>query len=164
MVTNATFYRNSAANAAGGGIGNGNGGTLSVLDSTIYGNSAGNGRGGGIDNRGTLTLQGAIVDRNTAATNPDIGGAISTDFGHNLLGTALMGATTGTGDLFNNQPLLAAFANNSGSTGSPVPPTLALLPGSPARGKGVAINGITSDERGKVRPTATAPDIGAFQS
>ena len=41
--------------------------------------------------------------------------------------------------------------------------TMALLPGSPAIGKGVAIVGVTTDQRGLPRPSVGV-NIGAFQT
>ncbi len=39
---------------------------------------------------------------------------------------------------------------------------MALLAGSPAIGTGIALGGVTTDQRGAARPK-TRPDIGAFQ-
>ena len=52
--------------------------------------------GGGIaNNGGALTLQNTIVSANTGnSLNPDIGGAITTDNGNNLLGTLANNTTT----------------------------------------------------------------------
>jgi hypothetical protein len=41
--------------------------------------------------------------------------------------------------------------------------THALLEGSPAIDKGVAVEGITTDQRGVARPQGGAPDIGSFE-
>jgi hypothetical protein len=41
--------------------------------------------------------------------------------------------------------------------------THALLEGSPAIDKGVAVEGITTDQRGVARPQGRAPDIGSFE-
>ena len=54
--------------------------------------------------------------------------------------------------------LLAALGNYGGPT-----QTIALLPGSPAIGTGIAVSGVTTDQRGVTRPS-TGVDIGAFQS
>ena len=82
-----------------------------MSNSTISGNST-NLSGGGIDNAGTLRLQNTIVAGNTGnSATADIGGTITTDSGHNLLGTAVNNSTTdptpGKGDVFNDTPLLA---------------------------------------------------------
>jgi hypothetical protein len=54
--------------------------------------------------------------------------------------------------------LLAALGHYGGPT-----ETIALLPGSPAIGTGIAAGGVTIDQRGVTRP-GTGVDIGAFQS
>ena len=54
--------------------------------------------------------------------------------------------------------MLGPLANNGGPTF-----TQALLPGSPAINAGVAVPGVTTDQRGVSRPQGTAPDIGAFE-
>jgi fibronectin-binding autotransporter adhesin len=152
-VSNSTFTANSAE--FGGGLGNQN--TLAVGNSTISGNAAiSGGDGGGLANLGNLILQNSIVSGNTASTDPDLYGSITTDEGYNLLGTALQGETSGTGDKFSNAPDLAALASNGGPT-----KTMALLAGSPAIGNGVVVTGVTTDQRGESR--ASPPDIGAYE-
>ena len=145
-VSNSTFSGNS------GPIDNA--GTLTATNCTISGNS-----GDGIDTTGTLTLQNTIVASNTGA---DIAGSITNDAGYNLLGTAVNNNTNdpvpGPNDVFNDNPALASLGNYGGPT-----ETMALLTGSPAIGAGVAIAGITTDQRGLPRP-ASNPDIGAFQT
>ena len=59
-------------------------------------------------------------------------------------------------DLINTDPLLGPLANNGGPT-----QTMALLPGSPAIDAGVTVAGVTTDQRGVLRPQGFAPDIGA---
>ena len=54
--------------------------------------------------------------------------------------------------------LLSALGNYGGPT-----QTIALLPGSPAIGTGIAVSGVTTDQRGVTRPS-TDVNIGAFQS
>jgi hypothetical protein len=80
-----------------------------------------------------------------------------TDLGHNLLGTALSGTVSGTGDVFSDTPLLAPLGNYGGPT-----QTMALLPGSPAIDAGTATGAPTTDQRGFGRVGAV--DIGAFES
>ena len=53
---------------------------------------------------------------------------------------------------------LAPLGNYGGPT-----QTMALLPGSPALGAGIAVSGVTTDQRGEPLDTPN-PDIGAFQS
>ncbi len=164
-LTNVTFSGNSAfyniSNGASNGDGDGGGmynnsGAPTLTDVTFSGNYA-EADGGGIFNSGNLTLEDTIVAGNSAATSPDVAGGF-TDLGHNLLGTALKGAAKGSGDVFSNTPLLAPLGNYGGPT-----QTMSLLPGSPAIGAGVAIPGITTDQRGSSLPTSN-PDIGAFES
>ncbi len=84
--------------------------------------------------------------------------------GHNIVSDA-SGGLTGTGDLNNTNPLLAALASNGGPTQTHAP-----LPGSPAiNGVPVAnctdANGIpiTTDQRGIARPQGVACDIGSVE-
>ncbi len=81
-----------------------------------------------------------------------------TSLGHNLF-TDSPKVSLAPSDLVNTNPLLAPLGNYGGPT-----QTMALLPGSPAIDAGVAVAGITTDQRGIARPQGTAPDIGAFQS
>ena len=62
-------------------------------------------------------------------------------------------------NLINTDPLLGPLADNGGPT-----QTMALLPGSPAINAGVAVPGVTTDQRGVTRPQGNATDIGAFES
>jgi hypothetical protein len=54
--------------------------------------------------------------------------------------------------------MLGVLADNGGPT-----LTHALLAGSPAIDKGVAVAGITTDQRGVARTQGAAPDIGSFE-
>src|SRR5262249_26869582 len=62
-------------------------------------------------------------------------------------------------DLTDTDPLLGPLADHGGPTF-----THALLPGSPALDAGVAVAGLTTDQRGVARPQGAGPDIGAFES
>ena len=89
---------------------------------------------------------------------------ITTDYGYNLLGTAVNNATNdptpGPGDVFNDKPGLAALGNYGGPT-----QTLALLAGSPAIGAGNAsATNPATDQRGLPRVVNGSLDIGAFQT
>ena len=53
---------------------------------------------------------------------------------------------------------LSTLANHGGPT-----ETIALLPGSPAIGAGTAVDGITSDQRGVMRPSTNPRHRRAFQ-
>jgi len=169
-ITNSTLSGNSAnANANGGsstGGGIENAGTLSVTSSTLSGNSAsgdgvlpGGSPGGGIYNVGTLSVIMNIF------ANP-VGGNLVTltepgiavvSLGHNLFSDS-PGVALDPTDLINTDPRLGPLADNGGPTF-----TQALLPGSPAIDAGVAVPGVTTDQRGVPRPQDRAPDIGAFE-
>jgi hypothetical protein len=140
------------------------------VNTTIAGNSvASGGAGGGLEViAGTATLDNTIVALNTQGTGSttasDIAGTAAAASAFNLIGTGGAGGLT-NGTKGNQvgvaNPLLGALANNGGPT-----QTIALLPGSPAIGKGSAtIAGVTvppTDQRGVARPS-TSIDIGAFQ-
>jgi CSLREA domain-containing protein len=192
-VSNSTLSGNSAS-FGGGGIMNTSRDTLTVSNSTLSGNSAFFGGGifinsgdrpgpvtvsnstisensasiaGGIDIR---TFQGATFKNTIVAANdaslfvPDMRGGLISQ-GHNLIGQSecTVGCFTNE-DLVGTaanpiDPMLGPLANNGGPT-----MTHALLEGSPAIDKGVAVEGITTDQRGFARQQGAAPDIGAFES
>ncbi len=166
----------------GGGLRNS--GTATLLSCTICSNACGSLSdtlvfGGGIANYGpspTLTLGNTIVAGNIS-TNieeelaPDCSGAF-TSLGYNLVGKTNGGsgwvATDQTGSMATPlNPLLGPLQNNGGTTF-----THALLVGSPAMDKGKSF-GLTTDQRGRVRPYDDATianasggdgsDIGAFE-
>jgi hypothetical protein len=189
-VTNSTISGNSASGGKFGGGGGGgidNAGTLTVTNSTLSGNTAGD--GGGIGNSGKLTITNSTISGNTASGFVDFvgfgggifnasGGTLTVltsifddsmggnlvnngtviSSGHNLFSDAPAVPLAAT-DLINTDPLLGPLADNGGPT-----PTMALLPGSPAIDAGVAVPGVTTDQRGIPRPQGKAPDIGAFES
>jgi parallel beta-helix repeat protein len=189
-IRNSTITGNTALNNAGGpggtiandggGIDDASTSTLALTDDTITGNFGGN--GGGLfyaGNTTNLTVQNTIVAGNLASVaGPDVDftGTITAGFdqGGNLIGisgtgsgnSGFTGTNTQTGTTANPlNPLVTGLTNNggqvAGSTGHQMTvETEALLPGSPAIGKGVA-NGITSDERGFGRVNTFDP--GAFQ-
>ena len=136
-------------------------GTLTLTYCTVSDNSAAS--GGGVYIQGA----GGTVANVTAITslfdNPADGNlAVAADaafvsLGHNLFSDKPAVALAPT-DLINTNPLLGPLANNGGPT-----PTQALLPGSPAINAGVAVPGVTTDQRGVLRPQGRAPDIGAFE-
>jgi CSLREA domain-containing protein len=134
---------------------------------TITGNTAAK-KGGGIFAEGSpftavnyALLQDTILAANTASGQRDCSGPVRSG-GYNLVGDGfdcidfkasrhdLVGTTAAP-----LNPQLAPLGKNGGPT-----PTLALLAGSPARGKGNACG--EADQRGQQRP-AGGCDIGAFQ-
>jgi hypothetical protein len=167
-LTDCTFNGNSAFE--GGGIYNT--GTVTVTSSTFSGNSAEGtymgmrspGNGGGIAVFGTgnpeVTSINSIFD-NSPGGNIYIDATSNGNFqslGHNLFSDA-PGAGLDPTDLINTIPLLGPLAAYGGATS-----TMALLPGSPAIDAGVAVSGVTTDQRGIALPLDRAPDIGAFES
>jgi hypothetical protein len=184
-LVNDTFTGNAATAAgtslpsysaapAGGAIYNW-GSALTVEDCTVYGNTS-TGTVGGIDNAGggftgrildPMILQGTIVAGDTAASGgPDVSGPVATGSSHNLIGNGagMTGLSNGDAgqDLVGSaaspiNPLLAALGNNGGPT-----QTFAPLAGSPALGAGLALPGVTTDQRGL--PRTASPDIGAYQT
>jgi Bacterial Ig domain len=165
-LTNCTIYGNAAA--SGGGLVNY--GPANLTACTISGNTATT--AAGIDNvsafgyTGTAVLTDTIVAGNTApgGAASDIGGnnAAGVTGTNNVVGTGSSGGITG--GVSGNQvgvtsAGLAALAANGGLT-----QTMALKTGSPAIGAGVAVTGLTTDQRGLPRPTSGAVDVGAFET
>ncbi|MCX6856152.1 MAG: hypothetical protein NTV80_14740 [Verrucomicrobia bacterium] len=111
-----------------------------MLSSTISGNSSI--FGGGIANAtsGIFHLTASIVAGNTAPTDPNIRGTL----------------TTNVNNLTSGNPLLSPLRDNGGPT-----QTMRLLLGSPARNAGTA-TGRSTDQRGF--PIVGAPDLGAYES
>jgi hypothetical protein len=162
-LTDCTLSGNSATNDGGGLY---DAATATLTDCTIVANSAGL-VGGGLNcaSPATANLTNTIVAGNT---NPS-GASDITGFGtvsgtYDLIGPGGSGAlANGT----NHNIVLAATSLSSLAVadlayyGGPVE-TMALLPGSAAIGKGTAVSGVTTDERGL--PVGSPPDIGAFQT
>lgn len=165
-----------ASNAAGG-----DGGGVDVepttqtdvdlTDDTIDGNSAG-GVGGGVAlSDGSSTAQGTIIAGNFAAGSAeDVGKAAGYSFidgGGNLLSTSAGAGVISPGILIADPKLGPLLGHGGPLSGDPSEaqsvPTQALLPGSPAIGKGVVPFPSTTviDERGFPRPAK--PSIGAYE-
>ena len=180
-----TFSGNYAG--VGGVLANNYGG-LTLADCTISGNGATYNGGGLLNNNGTVTLDACTVTGNS--TNLDGGGLSTTAASSTILTDTIVAGdlaggfpseingdeVTGSYDLIgaggsgglgsspsnHNQlgvtnPLLAPL----GHYGGPIE-TMALLPGSPAIGAGIAISGVTTDQRGLIRSDVV--DVGAFQA
>jgi hypothetical protein len=145
-ISNSTVAGNSFRGLA-------NSGALTISNSTVVGNSS-----GGLANSGALTIGGSIVANNTEGNCVNFGGTITSQ-GYNLESSSDCGFT-GTGDLQNTDPkLAAALASNGGAT-----QTLALLEGSPAIDHiPTSACTLTTDQRGVSRPQGLACDIGAFE-
>ncbi len=181
-ITNSTIVGNSALLGGGGGIlvDPFSDVALTLLNDTITNNFAIGGGGGLVDmNNGlgdNFSFQNTIIAGNTATAGaPDVGGGPTTDLGGNLIGISVNGSsnfgftanTDQTGTVGNPlNPQFGPLTNNGGPVaGAPGDPmtveTEALLPGSPAIGKGVANGAPATDERGFNR--LSPPDLGAFQ-
>jgi hypothetical protein len=118
----------------------------------------------------SITLKNTIVSGNLSGGLPfDIQGTVQAVSSYNLIGTG-GGLIDGINEniVGVNNPLLQILANNGGTT-----QTHALTAGSPANDKGAAVSGITTDQRGSVRPidntsipnalNGDGSDIGAFE-
>ena len=159
-LSECTITGNVSGKSGGGLYTRNSSASATILASTISGNTATVAGAGVYDYDGSVGLTDTIVAGNSAGTAGDIGGphdsaVIGT---HNLIGTG------GSGGLqANNHNLIGANPDLAplGSYGGPTQ-TMALLPGSPAIGVGLALNGISNDERGE--PIGTTVDLGAFQS
>jgi hypothetical protein len=158
---------------AGNGYGGGlyiDGGTVTIDNSTLAGNLAsggggyypGSGYGGGIYNAAgpsALQMYDTILAHNTADTNPDLDGGV-TSLGHNLIGNTSGGSGFAASDLVNVNPQLGPLQNNCAQT-----QTMALLAGSPAIDAGDNTNAPAYDQRGPGFPRIVngTIDIGAFE-
>jgi CSLREA domain-containing protein len=152
---------NATFGECGGGINNNTSATVTVSNSTLSGNSA-SFAGGGIEIpsgiRATFTFKNTIVAANDAGLfGPDVRGFFTSQ-GHNLIGQSecTVGCFTNEDQVGTSanpiDPMLGPLANNGGPT-----KTHALLEGSPAIDKGVAVEGITTDQRGVSRQQGGRP-------
>ena len=133
-LTNDTIAGNSS-NYLGGGIFNYWGATFSSTNVTIAGNSAAS-TGGGIYNAGDpISLLNSIILGNSASSGSQLFGSLSADSGGNLT-TGILSSVLQTVPGNPQQPWLQ---NNDGPT-----QTIALVPGSPAIGAGVALGHVNS--------------------
>jgi hypothetical protein len=166
-ITSCTFSGNVAGAVSGSSGVTGHGGallnggifgTITVRSSTIAANTATLGGGISDEHGGSVTLTDTLVAGSTAGSD------LSLDFGQGSF-------YTGSYDLIGDGSDLSSFSHSVagdpllgqlGSYGGPTQ-TLPPLSGSPALEAGVAIAGITTDQRGFPLP-ASAPDIGAVQT
>ncbi len=166
-LTNCTFTNNVAGSGFYGGAIFNEGSHVSLVNCTVSGNTAAFGGGLYDEESGLIyghsTLQGTIVAGNIATDahgGPNLwGNDQKTEFisdGYNLIGSNPDGAlvTQNGTDQLNKDPLLSALGYYGGPT-----PTMALLPTSPAIGKGPGV--VDQDQRGF--PLDSPPDVGAFQ-
>ncbi len=162
IIRNSTISGNTAANY-GGGLEN-TIGLTQILNSTITRNSAPEGFGSGVFSHFASNTRTEVYDSiiaNNLSTDVDqVSGASSyLSQGHNLIGYGSgAGAFTAAGDTkFVTNPKLGPLANNGGGT-----LTHALLLGSPAINAGAAAS-VTTDQRGLLRESGGAVDIGAYE-
>ena len=162
-LTNCTIAGNSASESGGGIEAQG---TVAVTFSTFTGNRAT--YGGAIDNnfgQYTVTVEDSILAGDSASSasfGPEFCNSV-TSAGHNLVAETDDSSGWVTSDLTGTAAKpLHALLSALGQYGGPTE-TIALLPGSPALGTGIAVSGVKTDERGVTRPS-TGVDIGAFQS
>ena len=155
-IVNSTIYGNTAS--MGGGIYNS--GALIINNSTIGRNSASDGGGGLYGYSGTVTLGNTIVAQNANGTSPDISGAVAASYC--LIGnTTGAGTISGTGNILNQDPLLAQLGSYGGPT-----QTMPLLAGSPGidhGSNGLIASGVVGDQRGLYRIFNGTVDIGACE-
>jgi hypothetical protein len=158
-VGNSTFAGNAAPQVWGGGVSNADGAVLTLVNSTLAANTANT--GGGLYNSGgaTLHLQNTIVAGNSGG---DCDGVLATNTNNLIQDGSCSPALFG-------EPMLSALGDYGPLTDPQVPPTFALLPGSPAIDAGDAaacasapVNGL--DQRGVGRPQGASCDVGAFES
>ncbi len=181
-----TISGTTIAGNDGSGISNDLGGTVTVIDSTISANGDDAYQGGGIYNDGTLIVQNSTIARNSASgagagiyresgtvtlvntivaqnangISPDIFGAVTANF--SLIGNTAGATISGTGNLLNQDPLLAWLGNYGGPT-----QTMPLLVGSPAIDTGsndLIPSGLIADQRGLYRIVNGTVDIGACEN
>ena len=139
-----------------------------LINSTVSGNSA-SGSGGGLGTYlgtpGVAGLGNTIIAGNTAGTDPDVSGAV-TSLGNNLIGETDGSSGWISSDLTGTSaspldPMLAPLGYYGGPT-----ETIALLPGSAAIDAGnnaLVPAGVTTDQRGFARIVNGTVDIGAFE-
>jgi CSLREA domain-containing protein len=170
-VINSTIAGNRTSGAAAVSLFGVSNGVLTMAGDTIDGNANASVTGGGGVEQGVdaLVVEDTIIAGNTSAGAPAdflFNGGTMTDNGGNLISTAAGdGGKFGPGTMVGN-PRLGPLVDNGGAlAGSPstsqVVPTQALLPGSPAFGKGIAVAGLTTDERNFAR--AAKLSIGAYE-
>jgi hypothetical protein len=173
-LTDCTVSGNSTG-GSGGGLDSSGKATLTLTECTVSGNSA-NFLGGGLEIEGRATLTDCTVSGNSAGGlgGEPGGGGLSINGARATLTNTIVagnsgadtggGSFTSTNNLIGVDPLLAPLGDYGGAT-----PTMPLLPGSPAIGKGITADypgtstPITTDQRG-LKLDSPAPDIGAFQS
>ena len=148
----ATFVTFSSNSSAQGGT------DVYVLsdNSATSGSSAGIATANLVDDilgqSGTTTISDFVANSNGSAAAPSLTGSSNDVLSNNPTTGGLTG--TGVTDITTGNPQLGPLADNGGPT-----QTMGLLGGSPALGTGIAVAGITTDQRGD--PLAIPPSIGS---
>jgi hypothetical protein len=164
-LTNSTVSGNTVAESvglgfrSGGGISN-NGGTLTLTNSTISGNTAEEYTAVQNINEGTLTVTGSVIDGTCGSET------VVTSVGHNIESPGnTCGFDTNKGDQINvsaEDLNLGLLQDNGGPTMThalqTVPVVSAAIDQIPE-----ADCGVTTDQRGVLRPQGPACDVGAFE-
>jgi predicted outer membrane repeat protein len=162
-LTNVTFAGNFADR--GGGIDIASGATMTLTHGTLYINRADIGGGIFSEAGSSIRLENTIVatsltrDGAFPSLNCDNGGSPVQSLGHNMsddnsCNLAAAGDQPGVSD-----PKLGPLADNGGPTWTHMP-----LSGSPAIDGGQCVAGVTTDQRGLLRPAGAACDIGAVEA
>jgi Bacterial Ig-like domain (group 3)/MBG domain (YGX type)/Right handed beta helix region len=167
-LTDCTVSGNTCNRSGGAGMFNYSG-TATLTGCTISGNYGVEYSYGGLANTpsynapvGPATLIDTIVAGNSNGFGPSDIVGFDVSGRDNLIGTGGSGGRLVNGTNGNivgvANPLLSPLGNYGGPT-----QTMALLPGSPALGAGIAVTGVTTDQRGEPLDSPN-PDMGAFQS
>jgi CSLREA domain-containing protein len=142
-VKNSTIEGNTGG---GGGISGGSG-PVTIVNSTLANN-------GTFNITGDATLQNSILA--TPSSGDDCSGTIAAT--NSLIDDTNDCTITGTGNVTDQPAKLGPLQNNGGPT-----PTMALLPGSPARNAGDQGTCLLRDQRGVRRTQGSSCDIGAYE-
>ncbi len=165
-ISDSTISGNTATSGDGGGIVLYDQ-SLTINNSTVTGNSSPGGTAGGLyltdSTNNVLTLNSTIIANSTeqGGGTRDIVVVVGTVNATNSLVENATGVVFGvnTANIFGQDPLLGALANNGGPT-----LTHALLAGSPAINTGSNPTALANDQRGAgFARSSGLTDIGAFE-
>jgi hypothetical protein len=156
-LVDCTIAADSAANS-GGGIEAQN--DITVISSTFTNDVADAGDGGAIDNpvggEHTISIEDSILSGDSGGHGPEVANAV-VSLGHNLVSNTADSSGWIGSDITGESADLGPLGDYGGPT-----QTVPLEYGSPGVGAGIAVAGVTTDQRGDPWP-ASGPDIGAFQ-
>ncbi len=146
-----TFISNNSTIAENEGGGILNSGTFTISNNTIADNGIYSGAFG-ISNIGTLTINNSIITNWNGNDNCE---GVITSTGYNIADDDTCSLNS-SGDMSDTYPGVIILSDNGGPT-----KTNALSPDSPAIDAGST--NLTTDQRGRPRPTGAGDDIGAFE-